>query len=170
VKPDYCTNPNVAACVFCNLVNYGLDCHNNTVTGAPAESLSKYQQIYTALRQLTPSEKTPHLDALEDRQLLDILTIDQAVIIVQLMQTAYRNGQSSQGAEKIDTDAVWLNGVGALERQPDGAWKLTAPDKGVMSTIASLVGSVKSDAKAASSRENGIKGGRPRKIKTPPQP
>ena len=167
MKPDYCTNPNVAACDFCSLVNYGLDCHNNSVTSAVTETLSKYQQVYTLLRQLTPSEKTPHLDALEDRQLLDALTVDQAAIIVQLMQTAYRNGQTSQGAEKIDSDAVWLNGVGALERQPDGTWKITAPDKGVMATVASLVGSVKSEAKSASSRENGKKGGRPRK--TPPQ-
>jgi hypothetical protein len=162
MKPDYCIRPNVSDCIFCSLVNYGLDCQNNPVA-RPSEPLSKYQQIYDSL-QLIPSEKTPHLDALEGKGLLDVLTVDQAATIVQLMQSAYRNGQGAQGAEKIDSDAIWVNGVGAIERQPDGTWKLTMPDKGVdRSAAASAMGSVTGGKKADTARENGKRGGRPRK-------
>lgn len=118
---------------------------------------------HPALRQFVPSEKSPHLDALQATGLLDALTPDQTAEIVRLMQTAYRNGQRAQGAERIDNDAVWLDGVGGLERQPDGTWRLTMPDEQGRSAAAAAMGSVSSPAKTAAVRENGKKGGRPRK-------
>jgi hypothetical protein len=135
MKPDYCSRPDVPACHLCSLVSYGLDCYNNPInpilTSNDAGEPSKYQQVYDALPKYVPSEKTPHIDALEAAGLLDALTVDQAALAVVIAQTAYRRGQASRGAEKIDNDAVWLYGVGGLEKQPDGTWKLTMPDHGV---------------------------------------
>lgn len=130
------------------------------------EEPSKAQQVYVhpTLRKYTPSEKTPHIDALDTAGLLDALTIDQCAAVVIIAQTAYQNGQRAQGAERIDNDAVWLDGVGGLERQPDGLWKWTVPDGGIdKSAAASALGSMSSDAKAAAARLNGRKGGRPKK-------
>jgi len=112
-----------------------------------------------------PSGKMPPIDALADNGLLGELTPEQAARVVIIAQTAYRNGQASMGAERIDNDAVWINGVGGIERQPDGTWKLTMPEDGGIdkSTAAATLGSVKSEAKAAAARKNGLKGGRPRK-------
>lgn len=130
MKPNYCTRPDVPECYLCSLVNYGLDCANNPIPVAlPAVPPSKYQQAYDQLMTYVPSAKAPHLDALDNAGLIDGLAIDQIVAIVKLMQAAYANGQHSQGAEKIDNDAVWLDGVGGIERQPDGKWMLTMPDK-----------------------------------------
>lgn len=171
MKPNYCSRPNVTECAICSLVNYGLDCYNNPIPQAEGEP-SKYQQVYDhrLIRHYVPSEKTPHLDALEKAGLLDALTADQLAQIVILAQTAYRNGQASTGAERVDNDAVWLNGVGGIEKQPDGTWKLTMPDKGVdKSSAAAALGRSKSPAKAAAARENGKRGGwpkgKPRKVK-----
>ena len=32
---------------------------------------------------------------------------------------SYQAGKAAAGAERIDTDAIWVKGLGALERQPD---------------------------------------------------
>lgn len=128
--------------------------------------LSIAEQVYQAARPLLPSESWPHIGALSEAGLLDALTISQAATIVHLMQAAYRNGQGSRGAEKIDNDYVWLDGVGGLERQSDGTWTVTAPDQALASSVAADLGrrggQATSEAKRAASRVNGRKGGRPR--------
>ena len=169
--PKYCIYPEKDTCEMCHLVNYGLDCHNNPISVAHDDDPpSKTQLVYdhSLLRSYVPSSKTPHINALADSILWDDLSIEQLATIVKLMQQAYRNGQAAQGAEMIDNDAVWLNGIGALERQKDGTWKLTMPDKGVdISTAAATLGRkggrAKSEAKTRAARENAKKGGRPRK-------
>lgn len=171
MKPNYCTTPDVPECIYCSLVNYGLDCYNNPIQKDPEDGLSKYQRVYAhpEIAAFAQSEKAPHLDALETAGLLEKLDADQCAIIIKLMQSAYRNGQSNQGAEKIDNDCVWINGIGGIEKQTDGTWKLTMPDKpGIVaaSVAASALGSVSSEKKARSSRENGKKGGRPKKDKS----
>lgn len=130
------------------------------------ERQSKAEQVYQAARPLLPSESWPHIWALSEAGLLFDLTVEQAAAIVNLMQTAYRNGRREQGAEKIDNDFVWLDGVGGLERQSDGTWTVTAPDQALASSVAADLGrrggQATSEAKRAASRENGRKGGRPR--------
>lgn len=37
---------------------------------------------------------------------------------------SYHDGKASAGAEKLDEDAVLVNGIGILVRQPDGTWKV----------------------------------------------
>lgn len=82
---------------------------------------------HPALRHMVPSAKIPHIQAIEKAGLLDDLTQDQAAQVVIIAQAAYQRGRAATGAEKIDADAVWVNGIGAIEKQTDGAWKVTVP-------------------------------------------
>jgi hypothetical protein len=135
-----------------------------TPDGLPVHPYSVRQPSHPLLPDLVPSEIEPHITALEVAGIYDDLNQEQQATVIRLMQAAYRNGQTYQHAEKIDNDAVWLDGVGGLERQPDGAWKLAMPDKGIdTSQAAATLGSIKSERKATAARENGRKGGRPRK-------
>ena len=147
------------------------------------------------LLSMGPSGVEPHIDALASAGIYDDLTQEQQAIIIRLMQQAYRNGQAQQGAEKIDNDAVWVDRVGLLERQPDATtWLVTGYDAakdaemirardaelGTGYTITqynewaksyyarqlgAIGGSSRSKRKAAASRANGRKGGRPRVAK-----
>jgi hypothetical protein len=114
------------------------------------------------LRGYVPSEVWPHVKALQAAGIYGRLSEDDQGIIIKLMQAAYRNGQASQGAEKLDNDAVWLDGVGSLERQPDGTWRLVSVSE-IAAALGRRGGSATSEAKRRASRENGKKGGRPRK-------
>ncbi len=130
------------------------------------EQPSKAEQVYRAVRPLLPSESYPHITALGEAGLLDDLTVEQAAAVVRLMQAAYRKGQAAQGAEQIDSDAVWLDGVGMIERQNDGTWQVTGPAEGLTVAVAAELGraggSATSEAKRQAARANGRKGGRPR--------
>jgi len=121
------------------------------------------------LQGYTPSEVYPHIEALQAAGLYERLSEDDQGLVIKLMQAAYRNGQASQGAEQIDRDAVWLDGVGMIERQADGSWQVTDPADGLTSAVAATLGSkggsATSEAKRRAARENGRKGGRPRKAK-----
>ena len=150
------------------------------------------QPSHPLLPNMTPSEVEPHIAALQEAGIYDALTDEQQATVIRLMQQAYRNGQDHQGAEKIDNDAVWVNEIGMIERQPDNTWIITGYDAakdaemirardaelGIGYSIeqysewaksyyarqlGSMGGSSTSDAKKKSSRENGKLGGRPRK-------
>jgi hypothetical protein len=153
------------------------------------------QPSHPLLPDMIPSEVEPHITALEAANIYDDLTPVQQATIIRLMQAAYRNGQAHQGAEKVDGDAVWVDGVGMIERRPDGSWQVTGYDAakdaemirareidlGIGYTpqqydawaksyyarkLGSLGGSSTSETKQTASRINGKKGGRPPKAKT----
>lgn len=145
------------------------------------------------LRGYVPSEVYPHIEALETTGLYDRLTEDEQGLIIKAMQAAYQRGRADAGAEVVDSDYVWVNGIGGLERQPDGSWEISgydAPPAGspMAADLAAELGedysinqyndwarswharqlgrkggSSTSAAKSAASRANGRKGGRPRK-------
>lgn len=127
--------------------------------------MSKLISILENLNPSNPSSIRPHIEALQKSDLFDELTSLQLAEIVTLMQKAYQNGKSDAGAEKIDLDCVWINGVGGIEKQEDGSWLLVYKDKPLVaaSILGHLGGSSTSEAKKKSSRENGKKGGRPKK-------
>ena len=112
-----------------------------------------------------PSAKSPHIERLAAAGLLDNLTIEQSAKIVKIAQAAYQQGKSDAGAERIDTDAIWIDGVGGIEQQPNGMWKLTMPEIDA-SMAAATLGRHTSPRKAAASRANASKppkpGSRPR--------
>lgn len=125
------------------------------------------QPSHPLLPEYTPSEVDPHIEALQSVGIYETLTPEYQATIIKLMQSAYRNGRASVGAEKIDSDVVWVDGIGALERQVDGSWILTMPDRGIEKIAAAQLGHMggiqKSEAKTITSRKNGRLGGRPKK-------
>ena len=132
------------------------------------------QPSHPLLPHFVPSEVEPHISALKEAGIYNDLTQEQQAIIIRLMQQAYRNGQAHQGAEKIDNDAVWLDGVGGLEKQADGTWKLTMPDKGIDTSVAaaslgSLGGSANTPAQNAARAANAKHGGRKKGSKNKPK-
>ncbi len=160
--------------------------------GAELRPYTIRRPSHPLLPSMVPSEVEPHIAALEKAGIYDALTQEQQATIIRLMQQAYRNGQAHQGAEKVDNEAVWVNEVGLIERQPDGTWMVTGYDVakdaemirardaelGVEYTIqqyndwaksyyarqlGKMGGSATSAAKSKASRRNGRKGGRPRK-------
>lgn len=127
----------------------------------------KVNQIIAVLKskyKYVPSMYEAHIDNLGS-DILEALTVDQATYIIRAMQKAYQNGKESAQSEKIDIDTVWVNGVGMIERAVDGTWKLIGEDSSqfLRQSAASLLGKSKSAAKSVASRENGKRGGRPRK-------
>jgi hypothetical protein len=47
-------------------------------------------------------------------ELLKQLTSKQLALVMQVINTAYQNGRASTGAEKIDTDCIWVSGIEKL--------------------------------------------------------
>lgn len=164
MKPKYCHLLDVPECRFCHLVNYGLDCHNNPIQiDEDAHEPSKCQLVSDALPDYVPSAKQPHIDALAKSGLLDSLTAEQCAEVVKIAQAAYQNGRASTEAEKIDNDYVWINGIGGIQKVGGDTWRLTSIDDSIRNKVFSEMGSTVSEAKAAAARQNGKKGGRPRK-------
>ncbi len=77
----------------------------------------------------TPSAYVYHIGNIRAQasHLIDQLSPASLADVIVLMQHAYQHGKADAGAERIDADAVWVNGIGALERQPSGDWVLTIP-------------------------------------------
>lgn len=128
---------------------------------------TKLERVIYKLQTLAyvPSEYETHINNFP-KEAFDVLPTRLIVDIVRQIQSAYREGQASMQAEKIDNDCVWVNGIGGIEKQPDGSWKLAMPDNTNsevnISAAAAALGSIRTARKAASSRENGKLGGRPK--------
>jgi len=86
------------------------------------------QPSHPLLPKMIPSEVEPHITALENAGIYNDLTQETQAAIIALMQQAYRNGQAHQHAERIDSDAVWVDDVGMIERQPNDTWIVTGHD------------------------------------------
>jgi hypothetical protein len=57
-------------------------------------------------------------------QALAELTSAQYGRMMNIANLSYHDGRASTDAEKLDDDAVYVNGVGILVRQADGTWKV----------------------------------------------
>lgn len=56
------------------------------------------------------------------------LTGKQYGAVMSACNTSYQDGRTSCGAERLDTDAVWIKGVGVLVKQADGTWRNESPE------------------------------------------
>lgn len=54
-------------------------------------------------------------------ELKERLTAKEISLVMQAMNTSYHAGRKSTGAEKIDTDCVWIDDIGMMEIKEDGA-------------------------------------------------
>jgi hypothetical protein len=81
-----------------------------------------------------PSAIRPHLDRAEKNGLIESLTVDQLCDVVIMAQVAYQDGRSSTGAEVIDRDAIWHNGLRrSIEHKGNGLWQENSDGLGDMS-------------------------------------
>jgi hypothetical protein len=77
-----------------------------------------------------PSAREANVDAiLAHSTLAQELSAAQLTQVARLMQSSYQAGLQLAGAEKIDIETVWVNGVGLLERMPDGTWQVSELSK-----------------------------------------
>lgn len=53
--------------------------------------------------------------------LKDKLTAKELSLVMQAMNDSYHAGRTSTGAEKIDADCIWINGIGMMEIVEEGA-------------------------------------------------
>lgn len=96
--------------------------------GEELRSYTVRQPSHPLLPKMIPSEVEPHIEALENASIYNDLTQEMQATIITLMQQAYRNGQVHQHAERIDSDAVWVDDIGMIERQPNDTWIVTGYD------------------------------------------
>lgn len=69
---------------------------------------------------LLPMATQEILEGIPDN-LKDKLTSRELAEVMLAMNASYHSGRASTGAEKIDTDCVWIDGIGMMEIVEEGA-------------------------------------------------
>lgn len=113
---SYCTQ-NDGDCSTCSLVNYGLDCANNPVSMDAPEPIAP--ATYSGFKGARTVEHVKKIIGLE---LAERLTDEDYGLVMSAVNRAYHEGKKSVGAEMMDSNAVWINGLNrAIEWTEEGA-------------------------------------------------
>lgn len=115
MKP-YCTQ-NSGDCATCSLVNYGLDCANNPI------ATQNYDPIVpTTYDGFKGAQTINHIKKLIGPELAECLADKEYGLVMSAVNRAYHEGKKSAGAERMDSNAVWINGLNqAIEWTEEGA-------------------------------------------------
>ncbi len=130
--PNYCTRtPKPRNCTACSLVNYGLDCANNPLPRKPAKS-SKWERALAQYNghkgEATIAHVERNIESVYPTAYRDLTGV-QYGRLMSVANTSYHAGRASTHAERIDPDAVYVDGVGGLVRAADGRWDMDTPAK-----------------------------------------
>jgi len=118
---SYCTQNN-NDCATCSLVNYGLDCANNPLPQVIQLQTEYYDRV-KALTNISRFHRT--FETIWDgipEILKEQLSPDQLSLVVDTKAQSFADGKASAGAEMIDSNCVWINGLNrAIEWTEEGA-------------------------------------------------
>jgi hypothetical protein len=107
MKKSYCTQNN-GDCSTCSLVNYGMDCGNNSIPQAKSKG-TKEDRVMAAYDGHKGRQTVAHIKKLIGKELADRLTGHEFGLVMSAVNRAYHEGKKSTGAEMLDTDIVWIN-------------------------------------------------------------
>ena len=109
---SYCTQNN-GDCSTCTLVNYGLDCANNPLPVSSHKG-TKNDRAMAAYDGFKGGQTVTHVKKLIGKELADRLTGHELGLVMSAVNRAYHAGKASAGAEMIDSNCVWINGLDRL--------------------------------------------------------
>lgn len=109
MKKSYCTQNN-GNCETCSLVSYVLDCGNNPIQQAPRKG-TKADRALAAFDGFKGGATVDHIKKLVGKELADKLTGHELGLVMSAVNRAYQEGKASAGAEMIDSNCVYINGL-----------------------------------------------------------
>jgi hypothetical protein len=121
MKKSYCTQNN-GKCETCSLVNYGLDCGNNPISVSNPRKGTKADRALKAYDGFKGGATVDHIKKLVGKELAERLTGHELGLVMSAVNRAYQEGKASAGAEMIDSNCVYINGLDrAIEWSEVGA-------------------------------------------------